>query len=100
MFGSLSLIASTFLLLSSPFVNAKTLKVLDTDFPDPSVIEVDGAYWAFATTGNGVNAQIAFSSDFVNWIRLEGVDAMPKPFPAWVAEEPHLYAPEVIRRVR
>lgn len=99
MFGSNLRAASTLLLLCFPFTHAETLKVLDTDFPDPSVIEVDGRYWAFATTGNGVNAQIAWSTDFVKWVRLRDVDAMPGPFPGWVAEKPNLYAPEVIRRV-
>lgn len=39
------------------------------------------ATYAFATTGNGVNVQVATSPDFVSWERLSGTDALPGPFP-------------------
>lgn len=90
-------LASTILL--SGFVTAESTRVIDADFPDPCVIQTDDAYYAFATTGNGVNVQVASSSDFASWELLSGTDAMPGPFPSWVASSPAIWAPDVIQRV-
>lgn len=89
--------ASTALL--SGFVTAESTRVIDADFPDPCVIQVDDGYYAFATTGNGVNVQVASSSDFASWELLSGIDALPGPFPSWVASSPAVWAPDVIQRV-
>ena len=37
--------------------------VIDQDFPDPDVLEVDGTYYAYATNGNARNVQVATSTD-------------------------------------
>lgn len=81
------------------FVAAESIRVIDADFPDPCIIQADNGYYAFATTGNGVNVQVASSQDFASWERLSGLDALPGPFPSWVAESPAVWAPDVIQRV-
>lgn len=93
----LSTLASTALL--GGFVAAESIRVIDADFPDPCIIQTDNGYYAFATTGNGVNVQVASSQDFASWERLSGLDALPGPFPSWVAESPAIWAPDVIQRV-
>ncbi len=50
--------------------------VIDDDFPDPHVINVDGTYYAYATTGGGKNLQAATSDDLVEWEML--VDPLPE----------------------
>ncbi|KAB8210287.1 Glycosyl hydrolases family 43 [Aspergillus parasiticus SU-1] len=74
-------------------------KAINADFPDPSVIKTDDGYYAFATTANGVNTQIAHSADFKTWNVLDGQDALPGPFPSWVnGSHPKVWAPDVIQR--
>lgn len=80
---------------------AEPALAIDADFPDPSIIQIDSGYWAFATEGNGVNAQVATSPDFSTWTRLSGVDALPGPFPSWVdSSSPAIWAPDVLVLVR
>jgi len=73
--------------------------VLDTDFPDPSVIRApDRSYYAYATQtqrgGKWVNIQAARSADLVHW-QLLG-DALPAK-PAWASKTQDFWAPDVIR---
>jgi beta-xylosidase len=97
--------ASTILLtfasaaLMNGFAAAQPARAIDSDFADPCVIQTDDGYYAFATAGNGVNVQIASSSDFSSWDLLSGTDAMPGPFPSWVAGTPAIWAPDVNQRV-
>lgn len=79
--------------------DSSVVKVLNTNFADPSVIKTDDGYYSFATVGNGVNAQVATSKDFKEWKRLDNHDALPSPLPDWIAEEPAIWAPDVIKRV-
>jgi hypothetical protein len=79
--------------------NAESARVLDTNFPDPCIIETNGQYYSFATNGNGVNIQIASSPDFNTWTLMSGVDALPGPFPSWVASSPATWAPDVSQLV-
>ncbi len=66
--------------------------VIDADFPDPHVINVDGTYYAYATTGGGKNLQASMSEDLVEWEML--VDPLPQlaswsgPTPLF-SETPH-----------
>lgn len=99
MFKALSLTASVLFALSQS-AYAAPVRVLDTNFPDPCLIKTGDEYYAFATTGNGVNAQVAHSNDFFSsWERLAGTDALPGPFPDWVADPPNIWAPDVIQLV-
>jgi len=68
------------------------------NFPDPSVIQVaDGTYYAYATAGNGKNAQVASSPDFNTWT---WIDTDPLPFttlPSWIQSgTTAVWAPDVV----
>ena len=70
----------------SPAAGEFVNPVIDADFPDPDVIEVEGTYYAYATT-NGTgniegtkNIQVARSDDLVHWEMLP--DALPE-LPSW-----------------
>lgn len=65
--------------------------VLDDDFPDPDVLEVDGVYYAYATNGNNRNVRVATSQDLVTW--EEQPDVLPD-LPPWVIPG-KTWAPEV-----
>ena len=66
--------------------------LIDQDFPDPDVLEADGAYVAFATNSRAVNVQFATSDDLETWeVSLE--DALPE-LPAW-ASPGRTWAPDV-----
>ncbi len=49
--------------------------VIQTNFPDPDVIQANGQYYVYATNGNNENIQIARSADLINWTQLP--DALP-----------------------
>ncbi|KAF4307405.1 hypothetical protein GTA08_BOTSDO04181 [Botryosphaeria dothidea] len=69
--------------------------VMQQNFPDPSIIYLDGEWWAFATMDQDINIQVAHSPDFEDWTYLDGVDALPDP-PGWVnMTEPNTWAPDV-----
>ncbi|KAJ5746174.1 arabinan-endo 1-5-alpha-L-arabinase [Penicillium odoratum] len=77
---------------------SESTRAIDSNFPDPCVIQTNDGYYAFATNGNGVNVQVASSSDFSSWDLMSGTDAMPGPFPSWIASSPAIWAPDVIQR--
>jgi arabinan endo-1,5-alpha-L-arabinosidase len=66
--------------------------VLDEDFPDPDVLEVDGTYYAYATNTATLNVQVATSTDLESW-ELSDADALPE-LPSWVIPG-KTWAPEV-----
>ncbi len=73
--------------------------VLDADFPDPFVLPVGDALFAYATNtrhgGRRLNIQVSRSADGVSW--SDPREAMPA-VPAWaLASRPDLWAPEAIR---
>ena len=68
--------------------------VLPYDFPDPFVVEHDGAYYGYATNGGGGNIQLVRSVDLVTWEWLG--NALPA-LPAW-AGPGRTWAPSVLRR--
>lgn len=69
--------------------------VLRADFPDPGVIQVGEAYYAYATNSGGKNVQVARSDDLVNWAQLP--DAMPA-IGSWAQlGGSFVWAPEVIQ---
>ncbi len=73
---------------SSP---APTNPVINDDFPDPDVLEVDGTYYAYGTNGNLRNVRVARSTDLVEWELLD--DALPD-LPSWIIPG-KTWAPEV-----
>ncbi|KAL5040929.1 hypothetical protein BDW71DRAFT_24575 [Aspergillus fruticulosus] len=74
------------------------IRVLNRDFADPAIINTPDGWYAFATNSGGRNVQVALSSDFDRWEFLEDHDALPRPFPDWVADEPSPWAPDVFQR--
>jgi beta-xylosidase len=56
--------------------------VLNENFPDPAILDVDGTFYAFATNTGGRNIPVARSTDLIEWTML--ADAMPELGP-WVA---------------
>lgn len=74
--------------------------VLAHNFPDPSVIQVDTNWYAFATSGNGKHIQVAASSNFLDpdWTLLENIDALPYPGD-WAVNDFNIWAPDVIELV-
>ena len=69
--------------------------VLNLDFPDPTVINVNGTYYAYATQGRyqgkSNNIQVASSKDLYHWKYLG--DALPQK-PTWARH--NFWAPDVI----
>jgi beta-xylosidase len=65
--------------------------VYDGNFPDPMVVSESGAYWAFATNGQGSNVQTLRSNDLIVW--EQGDDALPQ-LPDW-SDPGKVWAPEV-----
>ncbi|NJM07279.1 family 43 glycosylhydrolase [Candidatus Gracilibacteria bacterium] len=65
--------------------------MIDQDFPDPDLLQVGTAYYAYATNSAGANIQVARSDDLVEW-HVDG-DALPI-LPAW-ANPGNTWAPEV-----
>jgi GH43 family beta-xylosidase len=76
---------------------AKHNPVLNADFPDPTVININGTYYAYATQsmhdGKMINIQVASSKDLFNW-KYEG-DALPQK-PAWANHTQDFWAPDVL----
>lgn len=70
---------------------AVTNPVYDQDFPDPSVIRVDGRYYAYSTQNRLGALPVLTSSDLVSWSPVG--DGMPK-LPTWV-QAGRNWAPEV-----
>jgi GH43 family beta-xylosidase len=71
--------------------------VFNFNFPDPTVINVDGTYYAYATRGtyNGKvnNIQLASSKDLFHWKYLG--DALPQK-PTWASHSQLFWAPDVV----
>jgi beta-xylosidase len=75
--------------------------VIETDFPDPSIILVDGTWYAFGTQSlfdyKNIKTQLATSSDFNNWDLRENYDAL-RNLPSWVfMSDPKIWAPDVFQ---
>jgi arabinan endo-1,5-alpha-L-arabinosidase len=67
--------------------------VLNQDFPDPDVLEINGTYYAYATNSNGINIQAAQSDDLVTW---EYVGEVLPDHPAWADPDfGWMWAPDV-----
>lgn len=77
------------------------------NFPDPTVIEVGGVWYAFATRtkGSTIHIQAATSSDFENWSLVKNADgsqydALPT-LPPWVNQQSwNTWAPSITQIVR
>ena len=77
--------------------------VVALNFPDPSIIHLDGTSYAFATNNRGyggemIHIQMATSTDNETWTYLQGQDALPT-VGAW-ATGGRVWAPDVVQVVR
>lgn len=72
-----------------------------SNFPDPSIIQVDNTWYSFATNGSGVNIQFASTKNVQgSWTFKTGYDALPI-LPAWASTTiPDVWAPDVVQIVR
>jgi beta-xylosidase len=70
--------------------------VISSNFPDPSVTNVDGTWYAFSTNSDGKHIPTASSTDFVNWV-VSSDDALPT-IGAW-STGVNVWAPDVIQLV-
>lgn len=94
-------IAITLLPFSFLFAQQKAVAihnpVLNLDFPDPTVINVNGNYYAYATQsehdGTTENIQLAVSTDLLHWKYIG--DAMPQK-PQWASSTQDFWAPHVL----
>lgn len=68
--------------------------VVDQDFPDPDLLQVDDTYFAYATNSPAYNVQFATSDDLESWTVADS-DALPE-LPSWAAEG-RTWAPEVTK---
>lgn len=76
---------------ANSFVNP----VIDSDFPDPSILYTENTYYAYATNGYGKHIQVASSPDLLHWTPLP--DAMPS-LPSWAnMGGAYVWAPDVIQ---
>jgi beta-xylosidase len=72
-----------------------TNPVIDANFADPFILEVDGTWYAYATGNLTYNMQVTSSSDLVTWASPR--EALPK-LPLWQPVSKGLtWAPEVVR---
>lgn len=84
-------------IVSQPVNTFKVKKVIDADFADPAFVIFDGIWYAYATTGNGVNAQVATSKDGQNWSLLRKHETLPNPG-KWADQKyPGIWAPDVVQ---
>lgn len=79
------------------YSETKKNPVNNFNFPDPTVINVNGNYYAYATNsmhdGKMINIQVASSKDLFNW-KYEG-DALPRK-PEWASHTQRYWAPDVL----
>jgi Glycosyl hydrolases family 43 len=93
-------VASVALAAAPPAGAANWAPVHAGDFPDPSVMEWLGTYYAFATQNfaapsQTINIQVSTSSNGVDWSQQSGVDALPT-VGSW-AKPGNTWAPSVVR---
>lgn len=67
-------------------------RVLNDEFADPDIIQVEDTYYAYASAGDRKNVQVATSEDLLDW-RLLDDDALPE-LPSWTIPG-KTWAPEV-----
>ncbi len=72
--------------------------VIQSNFPDPAVIQVGSTWYAFATNNGAQHIPYATSPDFNTWTVAEGQDALPS-VGGW-SNGNNVWAPDVIQLVR
>jgi beta-xylosidase len=83
-------------IFATPIPHFKNGPVIGTNFQDPSLIQVNDTWYAFAgANGNppNINVQIATSSDFSTWTVTQGYDALPT-LASWATNPGHVWSPD------
>jgi len=75
-----AILAATCLAAEPSSAACRTTPVIDADFPDPEILRVGQAYYAYATNTAGQKVQVAQSTDLENWTMRK--DALPQ-LPRW-----------------
>jgi hypothetical protein len=83
--------------VTTPAAAANWSPVHPGDFPDPSILQYQGSYYAFATqsfapVAQTINIQVSTSSDGIHWTQTK-IDALPT-LPPW-AQKGDTWAPSV-----
>ena len=71
--------------------------VISTNFQDPSLIQYNGTWYAFAGANGDppdINVQMATSPDFETWTVMQGYDALPT-LADWAHKPGHLWSPDI-----
>ena len=71
--------------------------VVDRNYPDRCIAQSQSGEWfVFSTKSDGINIQMASSTDFGTWTFHEGYDALPT-LPPWTRQRPHarVWAPDL-----
>lgn len=86
------LLAAIVLVATQTIAQQKIINpVLDENFPDPTVIQANGKYYAYATNARGHHIQVASSTDLQHWTLIG--DALPQK-PNWASHD--FWAPHVL----
>jgi beta-xylosidase len=80
---------------ANPAPSSFSAPVYTGDFPDPSVVLVNGTFWAYATGSGGRNLQVMSSTDLHSW--SAPVDPLPV-LPSWASYGLTTWAPGVLQR--
>ena len=86
--------------VAGPSISTPHLKdsaVISTNFQDPSLIQYNGTWYAFAgANGNPprINVQMATSPDFSTWTVAEDYDALPT-LADWATKPGRLWSPDI-----
>lgn len=82
-------------------VDQSDVDQMNSDFPDPSIIQVGDIWYAFGTQSKydniNVKVQLATSTNFKDWSLRYGYDALGS-IPKWVlSSHPQVWAPDVMQ---
>ncbi|KAI9734892.1 MAG: hypothetical protein M1834_001972 [Cirrosporium novae-zelandiae] len=80
--------------LLPPSLAGITGPVIPPHFADPSIILVDGTYYAFSSGSGSINVPAATSTDFYTWTVLNDTDLLPS-LPSWASDNGQVWAPDV-----
>lgn len=73
-------------------------KPYDQNFPDPAIIEVDGTYYAYATSTGGASLPVMTSTDLLTWIAHgEALGNGPSWSPLDATGRANVWAPTVVQ---
>ena len=90
----LTIVLSSLIASQQPVAAATWSPSINQDFPDPSILQVGGTYYAYSTEVSVTNIPLSVSDDGVHW-SSQTTDAMPT-LPSW-AEFGYTWSPSVTK---